>query len=296
MLQLTESVSKTFGNLVHQKGDLLGVEVELEGTSPFPYDVAGWYDTRDGSLKSDYSVEYVLDQPSTNKECFKSIDTLFETIENMGTCVSDTGRAGIHVHLNVGDLTNKQLWTLITCWFVIEELVTDTMSGEGRSGNHFCLRAIDAEVLLDNIQDYLTTGDTMYISTDRIRYSALNLCSLRKFGTLEFRAMRSTTKVRKIKRWLNVLMRVKKSSLEFNNPQEVVSGFSFLEEDVFLDKILGGRYAEVAKRDPEYKEKLYRGVRVAQEVAYSIGDWDRKDPDHKNPFADIKIDEPWDRN
>ncbi|MHA2086324.1 MAG: amidoligase family protein, partial [Candidatus Thorarchaeota archaeon] len=102
-------------------------------------------------------------------------------------------------------MTNKQLWTFVTCWFVLEELVTDMMSGEGRSGNHFCLRAVDAEALLDSISKYLSTGDRTYISGDEIRYSALNLCSLRKFGSLEFRAMRTTTKVYKIKRWINIL-------------------------------------------------------------------------------------------
>jgi len=291
MLRLTDKVSATFGSLPRKDDDLLGVEIELEGKSPFPHEIEGWRKENDGSLKSDWAVEYVLEKPSRKEECFEKIDKLFDSIKREGTEVIDTGRAGIHTHLNVGHLTNKQLWTFITCWFVLEELVTDTMAGEGRSGNHFCLRVVDAEAMLSNINNYLRTGDRMYISTDTIRYSALNLCSLGKFGSLEFRAMRSTTMVFKIKRWLNVLSRIKENSLKFDDPQNVVADFSFMEEDGFLNTVLGERYANVMRKDPEYRDKLYRGVRVAQEVAYSIGDWNRKDADKRNPFA-IDLDDP----
>jgi hypothetical protein len=288
MLKLTNTVCKSFGKNKREHDDLLGVEIELEGQSSFPHDIDNWVSAQDGSLKSDYSIEYVLNKPMLKDKCFAAIEELFGCIKKYGTAVADTGRAGIHVHLNVGHMTNKQLWTFVTCWFVLEELVTDMMSGEGRSGNHFCLRAVDAEALLDSISKYLSTGDRTYISGDEIRYSALNLCSLRKFGSLEFRAMRTTTKVYKIKRWINILSSIKHESVGFDDPQAVVAGFSFLGEDVFLDRLLGARYARMVRLDPEYREKLFRGVRIAQEVAYSIGDWNRKNPDERNPFKVAK--------
>jgi hypothetical protein len=184
MLRLTDTVYKSFGKNKKEHDDLLGVEIELEGRTGFPRDIDSWISTKDGSLKSAYSIEYILDKPMLKDKCFAAIEELFGCIKRHGTEVADTGRAGIHVHLNVGHMTNKQLWTFVTCWFVLEELVTDMMSGEGRSGNHFCLRAVDAEALLDSISKYLSTGDRTHISVDDIRYSALNLCSLRKFGSL----------------------------------------------------------------------------------------------------------------
>ncbi|MHA2350807.1 MAG: amidoligase family protein [Candidatus Thorarchaeota archaeon] len=287
MLMLKDKVSDTFGVIPNKLNDLLGVEIELEGRTEFPNHIEKWQSARDGSLKADYSIEYVLKRPLLKDECFSAIDKLFDSIKKENTDVLDTGRAGIHVHLNVGHMTNKQLWTFVTCWFVLEELITDTMAGEGRSGNHFCLRAVDAEAVLDNINGYLCTGDRLYIDTDHIRYSSLNLASLGKFGSLEFRAMRSTTKVYRIKRWLNILSKIKENSLKFDDPQKVVSDFSFFEEVKFLDMMIGERYSKIVRKDPEYKDKMYRGVRVAQEVAYSIGDWNRKEPDKRNPFADV---------
>ncbi|MHA2086325.1 MAG: hypothetical protein ACXABD_21480 [Candidatus Thorarchaeota archaeon] len=86
MLKLTNTVCKSFGKNKREHDDLLGVEIELEGQSSFPHDIDNWVSAQDGSLKSDYSIEYVLNKPMLKDKCFAAIEELFGCIKKYGPC------------------------------------------------------------------------------------------------------------------------------------------------------------------------------------------------------------------
>jgi len=259
----------------------LGVEIEMEIENNFPNANKTnkyWKRERDGSLRGNDNGEYVLRRPNKKSEVFKAIDSLAKVLDNTGTKLIDSVRAGVHVHVNVRDLTYKQMWTMASCWFIIEQLVIETMCGEGRSGNHFCLGASEADILVAKISRVLRDGGDMRIlNDDRIRYSALNFKSLFKYGSLEFRAMRTPVDIRNIKPWVTLLLNLKKNSKLYRDPKHLIESFSLGGQDYFLRGLLGGVLAKrITEADPmEWKSKLFSGTRLVQEIAYSIDDWDK---------------------
>lgn len=278
-MRLSDKIGTYFG-MKDLEERAIGIEIEMEATSRFP---AGqkteyyWEREHDGSLRGEYNTEYVLNNPMKKIRAFKALRKLDLMLKECGTQVVDSVRAGTHIHINVRDLSFKEMWTMTTCWYVLEELLTSTLCGKDRIGNHFCLCAQDADAVLFKVKDALQGQGIRKLAKDDVRYSALNFVALVKYGSLEFRAMRTPKDFDKIKVWIDVLLAIKENSKLFPNPRRVVENFSLGGERNFLKAILGNENAEmVIGCDPEgWRGKLRRGVRVAQEVAYAKDDWDK---------------------
>jgi len=278
-MQLKSNIAKYLGFVDLDNKNSVGIEVEIEAVDEFPPQDRlryYWKHHMDGSLRGEYNAEYVLTRPMPMGTAFKALDKLQKELGGYGTEIIDSVRAGTHVHINVGDLTFLEMWTMVTCWYVLEELLTYTMCGEGRGGNHFCLRAKDADPILNKASKALKTGDLRGLKGDDVRYSALNFVSLFKYGSLEFRAMRTPKNFEEIKEWVEVLMNLKLNSKMSPNPRHVIENFSFGGEEHFLETVLGKVYAgKVMLRDPNWKAKMRDGVRLAQELGYAVDDWDK---------------------
>ncbi len=264
----------------------VGIEIEMEAELPFPPVETTryyWKKEHDGSLRGEYTMEYVLRKPLKRTTAMKALDKLSIALDMEGTTVVDSVRAGTHVHINVRDLTFRELWSMVTCWYVLEELLTHTMCGEGRVGNHFCLGAQDADAVVFKVSKALRNKALRQLAHDDIRYSALNFVSLFKYGSLEFRAMRTPIDFEIIKTWVGILLAIKENSKLFPNPRHVVENFSYGGERNFLRQVIGNENAEmIIRRDPDrWEEKLRRGVRVAQELAYARDDWDKEEEEVK---------------
>ena len=84
---------------------------------------------------------------------------------------------------------------------------------------------------------------------DVLRYSSMNVCSLRRYGSLEFRAMRGTRDLSLIGDWAEMLVGIRDAAVKFESAKQVVE---FLIEDgaeSFLEVFLG-----------QYKDKLCNGL------------------------------------
>jgi hypothetical protein len=147
-------------------------------------------------------------------------------------------RTSVHVHVNVQELEYNQLLNMIYTYFLIEEPLM-TFCGKERKGNRFCLRLQDAEGILDTLvplfrhKDYL--GD---IQEEKIRYSALNLAALNKFGSLEFRAMKGNLDVPKISTWMQALFNLREFAMSADNPREILGLFQNNTPAKFLELVL----------------------------------------------------------
>jgi len=98
-------VDKTIAELYFRgervRGDV-GVEIEVEGNNLPQYDLDGWRVEHDGSLRGE-SAEYVFGRPRYVNEAKAFVDELCKTLEPCD--IQDSGRGGIHVHVNIRDLT-----------------------------------------------------------------------------------------------------------------------------------------------------------------------------------------------
>ena len=250
---------------------LIGLEIEVEGRrffEPRKY----WTSTYDGSLRD--GREYVFSKPLSLVDTKKAL-TYFArsaTLNNMR--VNDSVRAGVHVHVNVQDLSMLHLMNMITLFSVFEEMLT-AYCGETRDGNLFCLRTKDAEFLNFSLIKCIRDKDFSSLSDDNIRYAALNLNSLSKFGSLEFRSMRTPHgkgMTVKIFNWIRVVAKLKESCVNYADPTEILEKFSGVANLEFLSEVFGDLTEELVKVVPDYEGRVYYGMRNAQDIAY-CDDW-----------------------
>ena len=273
MSRLSQTVGNYYG-MSPIKAEV-GVEVEVESNHSLPPqdEVPGWRKLHDGSLRGEYNAEYIFDGPSGEANSIKRVTKLYQVMERYGR-VSPTVRAGVHIHINVRDMTLLQLFTFITCYYIVEEVLTDTC-GIGRQGNHFCLRAMDSELALVRLVEIVRENYLARSEAEVIRYSALNLNALHKFGSLEFRQLRTPTTPEPIIDWMVTLLAIKRNSSLFENPEAVVNGFSYGGERSFFNSLLGGAPHHVNYTN-ETDDKLRNGVRLVQDLAYAR-DWNSND-------------------
>lgn len=255
------------------EGDV-GVEIEVEGHG-LPNDgIFGfkyWNVERDGSLRGE-SCEFVLKNPLSIEELPIALGELDGAYRARGSVVHDSVRAGVHVHVNVQELTFNQLFNFIACYYILEEVLVH-WCGPSREGNLFCLRCRDAEGLFPFIKDAVKRQDLRVLHADAIRYSSLNLKALAQYGSVEFRAMRGTRDLGLILDWATVLHKLKLFSMEFKNPLELVE-VCLGNVDGFVRKALGDKFYNTF----HYKgaeAAVERGIRYANDLAH-MSKWEMK--------------------
>jgi hypothetical protein len=241
----------------------LGVEVEVEGkglpTGGFKF----WNVTRDGSLRGE-AYEYVFKDPVTRELTPKAISELYAVLNKCK--IEDSGRAGVHVHVNIRDLDYQELFSFILLYVVFEEVLID-MCGEDRKGNLFCLRVDDAEYLLVKIRDLFMTMDFSQVN-DRIRYSGINLTAIRKYGSLEFRSLPSPVSEELLNLWIQLLLKIKDKAKEFKDPRLIVTGVSEYGGRDFAASVFGELLESIPCTD--WNRSVIRGMRKIQPLVPSI--------------------------
>lgn len=255
------------------KGEI-GVEVEVEGDR-LPTEVEGWRVEHDGSLRG--GLEYVFNSPKSVEEGMSCLDDLQRAFEESESKIPESVRAGVHVHINVQDMDVVQLMTFISCYLVLEETLV-RFCGENRQGNLFCLRAFDAQFLPYALHQAVVNKDMLCLHSDYLRYASVNLKALSEYGSLEFRAMRSTPNIQLIKDWVNILLEVKKSSLTFKDPKEVIMAMSMDGQEQFAARCLG-EYFNLLNHEG-LAQSVKECARNIQMFAFST-DWEK----FKNSFS-----------
>lgn len=260
-------------NLIEKDGQF-GVEIEVEGSKlPFVYTHPAketkkyWKAVDDGSLRGQESIEYVLKEPLDMPDLVKALDVLMKDMENVGSTIDSSVRAGVHIHLNVQELTLPQLINLITLYYCFEGPLTD-FCGEGRQGNLFCLRGMDAEYIVWALEKAFQHNNFLYLNSDDIRYSALNLTSLFKYGSVEFRALRTPQNLIDILAWVKLIDKLFKRSQEYDNPMDIVLGLSQDGGEAFLRNTFG-ELAQLLNLE-NLEERIRPGVLNAQDIAFGV--------------------------
>lgn len=201
-------VGNYFG--MNQKAGLFGVEIELEGDL-HEYHSKFWETKKDGSLRGGY--EYVFTYPLVIEEAKAAIIMLQEHLVNTSKKINYSFRTSVHVHVNVLDLTRKQL----NCFLYLSHMLEDALvnySGASRVGNRFCLRSKDAEIKAELLKSFFSFKKGIKVfNNEEVKYSAINLASISNFGSVEFRSMRGTVDKDILFPWLDVLKRIKEYSL-----------------------------------------------------------------------------------
>ena len=268
----------------------VGIEVEVEGRQLPKTDKRYWLMTQDGSLKAEEAVEYVLARPMSVEDASAALQYLDESYSKSGSTVDDSVRAGVHVHVNVQNMNIPQLYSFITLYLILEGLLV-RWCGESREGNLFCLRSYDAEWLPKVLTKAIRTLDFQRLFTnDDIRYASVNVKALAEHGSLEFRSMRGTRDLSLVDVWMRMLHRIKTKSLEFEDPIDVITGFSGADKRDFVTNVMGSVYGKLLLSVDNSDELLFEGMRSAQDIAYATKNWGSlRTLGSSNPFKQGEI-------
>jgi len=257
-------------NHIWRSDQEIGIEIEMEGSHLEFNRSKLWEYVYDGSLRGNpEAIEYVLKQPIALKETKSAIDGLEKLLLLRRKAIfKPSDRCGVHIHFNVQNYTLQQLLNFICTYLIIENLLIK-YCGNAREGNMFCLRAGDAEHLIDCIINFRRFSDISYLYQRQgdLRYAAMNVSSVRRHGSLEFRALRTPDKLIHIEKWIELLTLVKVAALKFNDPIEIIENFSQLGGVGFSRSIFKNKFKLLTK-DVDVNMLLLQGIRLVQDIAY----------------------------
>jgi len=250
---------------VHTKGEI-GIEVEMEGDNLVHSTFGKWKTEVDHSLKGRDTAEYVLRKPIPHKDTKRALQELTEALK--GSVLQPSVRAGVHVHINVQDMSVVQVANLTTLYLVLEDLLLE-VCGEGRQSNLFCLKGCEAELLVRNAVKFFKSKELNYIANDDIRYSGINLSAIAKYGSVEFRAFRTPDDLMDILPWVDTLKNLAMYATErYESPVDILTNYSEFDPELFVREMVPA-YAEELMSVVGWKDKLKRGMRSAQDLAFS---------------------------
>ena len=272
------------------KGEI-GIEIEVEGKNlPLSFN-SYWTVHNDGSLRGE-SAEYVLSEPIKRDNVLPFLKYLDSRLKN--STIKNSIRTSVHVHINMSEKTILQVFLILIVYYILEDIIM-TLAGEDRVGNLFCLRASDAEHIID-ILELCAKRDvfTAFLDENNLRYAAANICALGKFNSLEFRALKGTTDPVVISEWISLLLEMIDNTLvSYKTPVEIIQDFSAFGSRRFLEKILPTYYTRLILKNGDVDKLLWEGLRMVQGLAY-VTKWEYSDyrpvkrvfGDKKKPFGE----------
>lgn len=268
-MKIGEMIRKGFNNYVGDVGIMVmhsgvGVEIECENAR-HPLQVDGWNDVGEAMLIN--GREYVLWEPLSGQ-------ALVDAVTNMCNAFKKekfTQRCSTHIHIDVRDLTEVQMFNMITYYVIFERILLDFIAPE-RNGNVFCLPLYDAigteEILIRMSGD---KGAFKRIRLDEAKYGSINLASPARLGSLEFRALEGTKDPVRLLNWINLHLCLKKAALvEGLTPDQIVLNMSVEGPEAMLRGVFGVKAGLLNINNLE--ERMFEGVRNAQYFAFN-GDW-----------------------
>jgi hypothetical protein len=287
-----EKLSNVIG-FTKQTGEI-GLEIECEGRNLFDTPFAWWTTHDDHSLRSvdDHKpVEYVLKVPVSEADLHKALMYLTRKLKDAGSEISESTRTSVHVHVNCQDMTIRELYCYICLYIIFEELLVD-FSGPNRAGNLFCLRAKDSEFFITMLESTLKNGNFKQWKED-YRYTACNVNSVLKFGSLEFRSMRGCVDIEAIETWVSLLLGIKKASSKYESPIEIFEDFTSLGPLPFFKKTFKNKaLAELFENVPRLSHKLWDGARLMRDVAYACK-WDKNKKKEHQEEVKYRVGDPY---
>lgn len=271
-------ISHIFGNRI-QKGEV-GIEIETIGKN-LPGEMQEthkWAIHPDDSVKGrpgEQVSEYVLSKPLKRDKVAEALDDLHKEFERCkSTIAEDRISNSVHVHINAQELSVQQVYTWLTLYYIFEELLI-RWAGTSRIGNLFCLRAKDAEGVIQMLAKAAKDDAYSAFGLNEYRYASANVCALAKYGSLEFRALRGTVNRQVILDWIDILLSIKDVSLEYKNPAEVLADMSKRSCFGLINKVIPLRHRPFFYSHTDFQDSMYDGARLAQDYAHVV-EWANK--------------------
>lgn len=254
----------------------VGIEVEVEAPNGVGNLSLNYWETKgDDSLTN--GIEFVLRNPMSRQDVETAITELRDGLRGRG--VQHTIRAGVHIHLNAQKMTFESVAVMAAIYWMYEDALLK-LCGESREGNMYCLRLGDAEGLLD---DFRLMVANKLPGANNSRYGAIRFCSLFTHGSVEFRAMKSTTALAPLKKWIYLLSRIQEVAIELGSTTALFQEFDRVGAEAFTQRVFSAPKASAFLRQPDVYRRAEEVAVILQSAASARG----RVPSHREGLAEV---------
>ncbi|AXH71982.1 MAG: hypothetical protein [Podoviridae sp. ctbj_2] len=204
-----------------------------------------WKVVRDGSLRN--GAEYVLNAPIPLNTVMAALEMMEQHFKAHGTKPHYSFRTSTHLHINLQNATYEQLLAVIFTYLCLENVMVNSCA-EHRRANRFCLRVSDAEGLLDTVHKlirYRRLGGAGFygcLNQGMLKYAAMNLYTLRKYGSLEFRSLEGTADWEKISNWATAHINIRDAGMRYGTIEKVWERLNEIGAQSFMQEVLGDMF------------------------------------------------------
>jgi hypothetical protein len=249
----------------------VGIEIEMEGKKLAAAQEWGiakhgaawpWHFKADGSLRGE-SCEWVLSKPVSRARVNEVLGMLWEAKDKVGGAFTPSRRCGVHIHMNVQQMTEQQVWNMLGTYIAFENVLV-RFAGEDREGNLFCLRATDAYELIDAFTRARQGNMLVGIMNDQIRYASVNVNAIARYGSVEFRSLGTPTEPPRISQWIRMLYCVRDASEEIKDLKDLMYRFSANDAKELVMRVFGQR--SVLRHFDGLDAMVKEGVRNLQDM------------------------------
>lgn len=192
-----------------------GIEIELENCrrmdrygQPSMWTVEG-----DGSLRN-AGMEFKSNRDYSLSDAKISLSYLHDFLVGSEIEAEANPRCGVHVHMDVRDMSHVQIYNLMCNYSMIEPTFFAYVNtfGDDREGSHFCVPYYHTKErvasLMHAFKDY-NLDTIQYLGR---KYMALNMLPYLSFGSVEWRQFPTVLPVTQIIPWLDILDTFKERS------------------------------------------------------------------------------------
>jgi hypothetical protein len=250
---------------------VFGVEIECEGQNLYPIITKGWDSKADGSLRGVFpnsAVEWVFKKPLPYNETIRALNALVKAQKDNNAAPSFSFRTSTHVHFNMQEATMDQLCAVIYTYCLIEELLVN-FAGPSRKANRFCLSINDGEGILDHYQHIFQLGDAaLRVNENDVRYAALNIASLRKYGSLEVRLLRGTLDLDVLIPWITSIGSLRDFGMRMESPRKVHDLFAKIGPDGLIKEVFPETHQELEYKG--WQDDVNRNFSITLDLVFSF--------------------------
>lgn len=239
---------------------LFGIEVEAECArepdwSTYP-DGFPWVTDQDASLRGAYNLEVKSARPENRLWFNKNLPVLLDFIFTEGQAV-ETVRASTHIHMNMIGANKIHIANFLCMYYLLEDLLVETVGGPGRKGNLYCLGLSDAENGAEVLRSLLNDNMNWYHRQEEVKYSAMNFETLFRFGTLEFRALKTTRDCTNVLDCMRLFIRMMKMMGRWEKPTSIIEFMSFNGAERLVKELVpDSLYKRMESHTPSYDTVL----------------------------------------
>lgn len=265
------------GQSIFVNDTYVGIEIEMENVNSSSLNnIPSWRRVEEGSVSG---YELVLRNPLCGDQLFLALQELRNISDNTDLSRAFSERTSDHIHIDVRDMTFNQFMNFLTLSVMFEKVLYKYVAPH-RSSNHFCWSFFDCQSLITKVKAVCETarsGDVNDIrhsmasnfDASSTKYSGINLSSVPRYGSLEFRMHEGTMEVNSIIRWINILLSIKDYAMDQDRtPSNILE----TKQDVGIDSIFTavlGNYRGILTYEG-VEQDILEGIRSAQDFVYNI--------------------------